>query len=225
MTNHAQTRMRRLAVWLTTVAGRCLPPAQRAWADAMLGELHHVDNDWEALRWSVGCVIASQIQRARTDALLEKLPVRLIVFLIFMQEVFNDLFMTTLKLAYSAHLTWLTERLGRMTPLGDYRPYVGVMNSIPAWLYAMWTIGAALFATSAVRYARRWPSAFPPFLAAFMINIVGLTAVMPLAHAAGLVADAAATTTKGVILECAIAVLMWTVLLRRDSRTAEDGAH
>jgi len=220
VTNHTPTRMRRLAFCLTTFAGKCLPPAQRPWADAMRAELHHVEGDWEALRWSLGCIVASQVQRFRAEPLLEKLPVRLIVFAIFLQEVFNDLFMTTLKLAYSAHLTWLTERLGHMTPPGDYRPYVGVMNAIPVWLYAMWVVGAALFATSAVRYARRWPSAFPPFLAAFMINIVGLTAVMPLAQTAGLVADAAATTTMGVIMECTIAVVMWTVLLKRDARTA-----
>ena len=54
----AQTLLRQTA-WI-------LPKKRRPWAKAMLSELHHLDNDREALRWSVSCLIAAIKERVHS---------------------------------------------------------------------------------------------------------------------------------------------------------------
>lgn len=39
-------------------AARRAPPNVAVWANAMLGELASIDDDWEAIRWSLGSVTA-----------------------------------------------------------------------------------------------------------------------------------------------------------------------
>ena len=57
--------LRRLANVLVSHAGRVMPPARRGWADAMAGEVSHVDDDGRALRWALGCVLAAHGERIR----------------------------------------------------------------------------------------------------------------------------------------------------------------
>ncbi|HEX3993195.1 MAG TPA: hypothetical protein VHX39_18635, partial [Acetobacteraceae bacterium] len=51
--------MRRLALRAAQHAARVLPGTPSYWAQAMLQELHYIGNDREALRWAIGCVLAS----------------------------------------------------------------------------------------------------------------------------------------------------------------------
>lgn len=55
---------RRIAFVLMRHVFRVLPPARSEWGEAMRRELDHIENDWEALRWSAGCVVVSYVQRA-----------------------------------------------------------------------------------------------------------------------------------------------------------------
>ena len=50
---------RRLAVKLAQHAAWVLPGARSPWADAMRRELDYIDDDPAALRWALGCVLAS----------------------------------------------------------------------------------------------------------------------------------------------------------------------
>jgi hypothetical protein len=50
---------RRLAVTLAQHASRILPGARSPWADAMRRELDYIEGDPAALRWALGCVLAS----------------------------------------------------------------------------------------------------------------------------------------------------------------------
>jgi hypothetical protein len=37
---------------------RLAPPRTRSWGDAMIGEMDHIDNDWDALLWALGGTLA-----------------------------------------------------------------------------------------------------------------------------------------------------------------------
>jgi hypothetical protein len=67
--NAAPGRWRRLAASLARHAARILPGARSPWADAMRRELDYIEDDPAAVRWALGCVLASYrtrlTQRAR----------------------------------------------------------------------------------------------------------------------------------------------------------------
>jgi pimeloyl-ACP methyl ester carboxylesterase len=66
--------LRRLAVEAVRHAARVLPLAYAPWADAMLSELHYIDDDRAAVRWAAGCVVACYTKRL---LLLPRLRARL----------------------------------------------------------------------------------------------------------------------------------------------------
>jgi hypothetical protein len=53
------SRWRRSAVKLAQHAARVLPDARSPWADAMRREIDYIADDPAALRWALGCVLAS----------------------------------------------------------------------------------------------------------------------------------------------------------------------
>lgn len=55
----------RLPLILCTVAASLLPPARRAWADAMIVELSHAENNRAALNFASGCLLAALRERVR----------------------------------------------------------------------------------------------------------------------------------------------------------------
>lgn len=52
---------RRIAVGLVNHAVRVLPAERVEWARAMVSEVDHIANDFEALRWALGCALASYL--------------------------------------------------------------------------------------------------------------------------------------------------------------------
>jgi hypothetical protein len=52
-------RWRRLAAKLAQHAAWVLPGARSPWADAMRRELDYIGDDRAALRWALGCILAS----------------------------------------------------------------------------------------------------------------------------------------------------------------------
>lgn len=57
--NAVPNRWRRLAVKLMQHAARILPGARSPWADAMRRELDYIGDDPAAVRWALGCILAS----------------------------------------------------------------------------------------------------------------------------------------------------------------------
>ena len=55
--------LRGIALALLTHASRVLPATLSEWGQAMRHELDYIENDFGALRWSAGCVVASYIER------------------------------------------------------------------------------------------------------------------------------------------------------------------
>jgi len=217
MTPESRTAIRTLATWLIERARRTLPAAKHQWADAMLGELHQVENDPQALRWAFGCWMATLVESIRSSPPLELLPIRLFVMLLFVQQVFNDFFAPVLTFAYKTRSLWLAEHLGWLTPGDDYRPLIPLMNTIPLWLLAMYVAGALLYLTAAVRYVRRSSSTVTPFAAAFAIDALGWCLLQPYLAATAVVGDPVASSAFGLVLELSIAAFLWIVLLKRDA--------
>ena len=54
---------RRLARRLMLHAANVLPESRSDWAQAMNNELEHVEDNFAALRWATGCILASYIER------------------------------------------------------------------------------------------------------------------------------------------------------------------
>jgi hypothetical protein len=57
--NTVPDRWRRLAVRLAQHAARVMPSARSPWVDAMRRELDYIKDDPAALRWALGCILAS----------------------------------------------------------------------------------------------------------------------------------------------------------------------
>jgi hypothetical protein len=57
--NAEPSRWRRLAVKLAQHAAWVLPGARSPWADAMRRELDYIGDDPAAVRWALGCILAS----------------------------------------------------------------------------------------------------------------------------------------------------------------------
>lgn len=62
----SQNFPRRLAFALAHYAARRLPPGRAAWAEPMRHEVESIESDWAALRWAVGCVVASYSEGVKT---------------------------------------------------------------------------------------------------------------------------------------------------------------
>src|SRR5712691_1829150 len=56
-------RWRRIALKIAQHASWVLPGARSLWADAMRRELDYIEDDRAALRWAIGCVMASYTTR------------------------------------------------------------------------------------------------------------------------------------------------------------------
>ena len=63
MSRDSSSLMLRIAVRLVRHAAKVLPPNREHWADAMAAELAHIPDDPAALKWALGCVLASYSER------------------------------------------------------------------------------------------------------------------------------------------------------------------
>jgi hypothetical protein len=63
---------RRLAALMIRHTLRVMPESRTEWAQGMAREIHHIDNDREALSWAVGCVSAAYGARLRAQAELAR---------------------------------------------------------------------------------------------------------------------------------------------------------
>lgn len=71
MNTHVHSR--RIAKAIVVHAGRMMPPSRAAWAAAMAEELHHIEDDGSALRWALGCVVTSYVERMKAMNVAERI--------------------------------------------------------------------------------------------------------------------------------------------------------
>jgi hypothetical protein len=154
-------------------AARMIPSARSPWADAMQHEIHHIENDREALMWAGGCVLASYIEKSRVISVMNPGWVRAMLVLSLGCEALSMLFATALTVAYRMHYLNGAAFLGTFTPGDDYRRFIPLMDATPWWIHALWVTAAVLFLACAVQLLRRRPAAFLLFAAAWVLGAVG----------------------------------------------------
>jgi hypothetical protein len=164
---------RRIALALMEHAAQVLPPARSKWADAMRHEIHHIENDREALTWAAGCALASYVERSRVMSVMNWGWARAALALSIGCEALFMLFATALTVVYRLHYVGVAAFLGTFTPGDDYRRFIPLMEATPWWIHALWVTAAVLLVASAVQLARKRRAAFPLFAAAWVLGTAG----------------------------------------------------
>ena len=167
------TLLRRFAFALMAHASRILPPARAPWAEAMKQELDHIEGDLEAVRWAVGCVFASYVERSKAMDVIRNPYARGLLALLIFTQVLSFLFATILTVSYRLNHLRIATFLGSFTPGDDYRRFIPLMDATPWWIHALWVAASALFFISALQLVRNRPAAFPLFAAAWILGAVG----------------------------------------------------
>jgi len=220
MTERQQTPWRRrVALWLLAHATRTLPAARQSWADAMRAEIAHVQSDGEAVRWALGCAWASHVERLRAQPVLDWLAIRIVVVVLLAQCVLNDLYARAVLLAYEMGHLEIAAYLGRLSPNGDYRPFIPLLAAVPVWLHAIWIAGAVAYGVAAVRYVRRsaWP--IVPFVTGIAIDTVAWALLQPFESLTRVNGESGAATD--ILVWCANGLLV-VALWKSDARVAAD---
>jgi hypothetical protein len=164
---------RRIALALMKHAAKVLPSARSPWAEAMQQEIYHIENDLEALTWTVGCVLASYVERSRVMSVINQDFSRALLALLIGGEALSMLFATILTAAYRLHDLDTAAFLGAFTPGDDYHRLIPLMDATPWWIHALWVAAAVLFVTSALQLLRKRSAAFPLFAVAWVLGTVG----------------------------------------------------
>lgn len=165
--------LRRIAVGLVAHADKILPPARLSWAAAMKHELHHIEDDLEALTWATGCVLASYVERSKVMNVLQTWYARGLLTLLIVGQVLSMLFATVLTAAYRLHYLRVARFLGGVTPGDDYRRFIPLMNSTPWWIHGLWIAASVLLFASGWQLLRNRSAAFPVFAAAWVLGAAG----------------------------------------------------
>jgi hypothetical protein len=165
--------VRRLAVALMAHAAEILPPARSTWAEAMIHEIRHMEGDLEALRWAVGCVLASYLESIKVMNMIHTWYARWLLALLIVGQALSLLFATVLTVAYREHYLGVAELLGGFTPGDDYRRFIPLMDETPLWLHALCVAAGVLFLVSAWQLLRSRRAAVVVFAAAWVLGAVG----------------------------------------------------
>jgi hypothetical protein len=164
---------RRIALALMEHAAHVLPSARSKWAEAMRHEIHHIENNREALTWAGGCVLASYVERSRVMSVMNWGWARAALVLSIGCEALSMLFATALTVASRLHYLGGAAFLGTFTPGDDYRRFIPLMDATPWWIHALWVTAAVLFLACAVQLLRKRRAAFFLFAAAWVLGAVG----------------------------------------------------
>jgi hypothetical protein len=139
----------------------------------MRSELEHIDGDFEALRWAIGCVVASWVERSRAMDLFRSPAARAVLAALVFTQVLSFLFATALTLAVRLNQLRLARFLGGFTPGDDYRRFIPLMDATPWWIHALWIAASALFLVCAVELLRDRGAPFAAFALAWIVGAVG----------------------------------------------------
>lgn len=163
--------IRRLAIRLVAHAARVYGGSP--WGAAMQNELEHIEGDLDALRWAIGCVVASWVERTRVMDVLRAPAARAVLALVIFTQVAAFLFATALTLAVRGGHLRLAAFLGSFTPGDDYRRFIPLMDATPWWIHTLWVAASAIFLVSAIALIRGRGAAFGAFAAAWLLGSLG----------------------------------------------------
>ncbi|MCA1828462.1 MAG: hypothetical protein ABR567_10135 [Myxococcales bacterium] len=163
--------IRGLAVRLVKHAARVLGTSP--WSEAMKSELEHIDGDYEALCWAIGCVVASYVERSSVATLLHTPTARGLLAVAVLTQVLAFLFATALTLAVRLEHLRIAAFLGKFTPGDDYRRFIPLIDATPWWIHVLWITASALFLACAIALLLDRRAAFAAFAAAWPLGAIG----------------------------------------------------
>jgi hypothetical protein len=164
---------RRLARQVTQLAAVLLPPRRSAWAAAMRAELAHIDDDAEALHWSLGnlrACLAEQLHALPLKALFSTRAISLLWIVIF---ITSSVFNLALPLAVRLRRTRIAEVLGSWLKDYHHERLLALADAMPAGLYLAMALVVVAFSITLYLSIRGRASA----LLAFAISVATSLAV------------------------------------------------
>jgi hypothetical protein len=176
--------LRSAALLCAAHARRVLLRRNQFWADGMQQEAHHIDDDWSALQWALGCVFASYAEVLNAERFFVPFVARLCLAAISLREALKGLDWMIAMLechlydqphgvSYPAGILFVyrhfffTTDFTRVTCIGIDAP--------PLWWRAIQAGIGSLYLAAGLRVVQGRASAFPLFFAALVAS--------PLAHA------------------------------------------
>ncbi len=169
-TNSSVSLARRMSRMLVSHARIVLPESRAFWANGMMNELAHIDDDGAALSWAMGGVMTAYLERA--SEVFGSGPVRGLMVLPLLFEVMQSVFAQTMTLAWRMGATGVLGVMGAQTPGDDYHRFIPLLQLVPDWYVAAGFAAGALVLASAVQLVRRRRSAVVLFVVGIVVGIL-----------------------------------------------------
>jgi hypothetical protein len=210
--------IRRSANALARAAAWLLPDSQQRWATAMIHEVASIERDREALRWSAGCLYAACLARTRSFYLLDIAAIRWGLVLIATFRALDVSLPTTLTAAYTMR-RGMACGLGELTPGGNVRRLIPLVEAIPIWLHALILIGACCYLSAVVSTCRRQPIAAVFLLLGVASEQLASLAARPIIAEVGVVAMPHSSLIATLILPIVLPLLFAAAAASGSRRT------
>jgi hypothetical protein len=177
--------LRSAALLCAAHARRVLLRRNPFWADGMEQEAHHIDEDWSALQWALGCVCASYIEVLKAERFFVPFVARLFLAAICLREALNGLDWMIAMLEchlydqphgvpYPVALMFVYHHFLFTPATNTGFPCIQI-DPVPLWWRAIQAGVGSLYLAAGLRVVQRRASAIPLFFAALV--------AAPLAHA------------------------------------------
>jgi hypothetical protein len=213
-----ETSHRRIARALLRHAAQVMPHGDMCWDQAMQNELQAIEDDREALRWAIGCVMAGY--RERSHALLQAWYARLGLACLIGLLALREFFAPVLIFAYRMKYWGLAHFLGLRTAGDDYRRLIPVMDATPAWLPVLWIVAGLFYLVALWRMLRRAQGSTALFFSAFGLDLAGIWAIQSIQASTGVVITPnPVVRAAGVGLTFLAGLLLWQ-MTRKTIRAA-----
>lgn len=163
------TTIRSVARWLSAHAAAVMPARRRFWAEGMLHEPEHIENEGAALRWAMGAVFTAYLERA--TQICGALPVRVLLAFPMLFVATQAAFAQCMTLAWRCHWMRYLDAAGSLTPGDDFRRFVPLMEFVPAWYIAGGIAAAVLILIAVVAHLRGRRSGLVLFVAGVGLSL------------------------------------------------------
>ncbi|HUE62923.1 MAG TPA: hypothetical protein VMO78_00990 [Rhizomicrobium sp.] len=206
--------VRRVAQALLRHAAQIMPHGDMRWDQAMQNELHAIEDDREALRWAIGCVIAGYWERS--NAMLRTWYARAALACLIALLALREFFAPLLIFAYRMNYLELAHFLGLRTAGDDFRRLTPVMDATPSWLPVLWVAAGLLYIVALWRMLRRLDGSTALFFSAFCLDLAGIWAIQSIQASTGvIITPNPVVRAAGVALTLLAGLLLWRMTRKR----------
>ena len=170
--------LRSAALLCAVHARRVLLRRRQFWADGMGLEAHHIDDDWSALQWALGCIFASYAEVLKAERFFIPVLARLCLAAISLRYALNGLDWMIAMLEchlydqphgvpYPVALMFVYHHF-LFTPAANTGIACIRIDALPLWWRAIQTGVGSLCLAAGLRTAQSRASAFPLFFGALV---------------------------------------------------------